>query len=93
MKPIPYGRQQITEDDKQAVISALESDFLTQGPMVDEFEKNFSQFVGATYAVAVTNGTAALHLSAIAHGVKHGDKVLVTPISFDKIKIFYNKKT
>ncbi|MEQ1664876.1 MAG: UDP-4-amino-4,6-dideoxy-N-acetyl-beta-L-altrosamine transaminase, partial [Bdellovibrionales bacterium] len=82
MKPIPYGRQQITEEDKRAVISALESDFLTQGPMVDEFEKKFSQFVGANYAVAVTNGTAALHLAALALGVKPGDKILVTPNSF-----------
>jgi UDP-4-amino-4,6-dideoxy-N-acetyl-beta-L-altrosamine transaminase len=79
---IPYGRQQITEEDIAAVVAALKSDFLTQGPAVLEFEKNFARYVGAEFAVAVTNGTAALHLSALTLGVKPGQKVLTTPITF-----------
>lgn len=82
MKPIPYGKQQITEEDIKAVIEGLKSDFLTQGPAVAEFEKKFADYVGARYAVAVSNGTAALHISALALGVKVGQKVLVTPITF-----------
>lgn len=82
MKIIPYGRQHITEEDIEAVISALKSDFLTQGPKVLEFEKEFASYVGAKYAVAVSNGTAALHLSAIALGVNSTSKVITTPITF-----------
>jgi len=82
MKTIPYGRQNITEEDVQAVVEALRSDFLTQGPKITEFEQNFAQYVGAQYAVAVSNGTAALHLSAMALGVKSGDNVIVTPLTF-----------
>jgi UDP-4-keto-6-deoxy-N-acetylglucosamine 4-aminotransferase len=82
MKVIPYGRQHITEEDIEAVISALKSDFLTQGPKVLEFEKEFASYVGAKYAVAVSNGTAALHLSAIALGVNSTSKVITTPITF-----------
>lgn len=81
-KPIPYGRQHITEADIQAVKEALLSDFLTQGPRIKEFEENFAKYIGSKYAVAVSNGTAALHLSAIALGVKPGDKVITTPITF-----------
>jgi UDP-4-amino-4,6-dideoxy-N-acetyl-beta-L-altrosamine transaminase len=81
-KPIPYGRQNITEEDIQAVIETLQSDFLTQGPKIAEFENNFAQYVGAQYAVAVSNGTAALHLSAMAIGVQPGDNVIVTPMTF-----------
>lgn len=81
-KPIPYGKQHITEDDIQAVIETLQSDFLTQGPKILEFEKAFASYVGATYAVAVANGTAALHLNCLALGVKEGDKVITTPITF-----------
>jgi len=79
---IPYGRQHISEEDIQAVIETLNSDFLTQGPKVAEFEKKFASYVGAEFAVALSNGTAALHLSALALGVKPGDKVLTTPITF-----------
>ena len=82
MKPIPYGRQSIDQNDIDAVIETLQSDFLTQGPKVCEFEDEFATYVGAKYAVAVTNGTAALHLSNMALGVKKGTKVLVTPITF-----------
>ena len=82
MNPIPYGRQNITEDDINAVIETLKSDYLTQGPKINEFEVEFAQYVGAKYAVAVANGTAALHLNALALGVKSGDKVITTPITF-----------
>jgi len=80
--PIPYGHQNITDEDIQAVVETLKSDYLTQGPKVLEFEKAFAKYVGAKYAVAVSNGTAALHLSAIAMNVKQGDKVIVTPLTF-----------
>lgn len=59
---IPYGRQHITEEDIQAVVETLKSDFLTQGPQIKNFEEAFSKYIGAKYAVAVANGTAALHL-------------------------------
>ena len=82
MKPIPYGRQHITEEDIQAVVETLKSDFLTQGPKIAEFEKAFAEYIGVKYAVAVSNGTAALHLCTLALGVKEGDKVITTPITF-----------
>jgi UDP-4-amino-4,6-dideoxy-N-acetyl-beta-L-altrosamine transaminase len=80
--PIPYGKQHVTEDDINAVIEVLRSDFWTQGPMIPVFEKNFAQYVGAEYAVAVANGTAALHLCTLALNVKPGDKVITSPITF-----------
>lgn len=79
---IPYGKQNITEEDIQAVAKALKGDFLTQGPTILEFEKAFSEYIGCKYSVAVSNGTAALHLSALALDVKEGDKVITTPITF-----------
>ena len=82
MNPLPYGRQHITDDDVAAVVAALRSDFLTQGPRVREFEDQFAAYVGAKYAVAVTNGTAALHLCALALGVRPGQRVITTPITF-----------
>jgi UDP-4-amino-4,6-dideoxy-N-acetyl-beta-L-altrosamine transaminase len=82
MKKIPYGRQNITEEDIQAVVDVLKSDFLTQGPHLAEFEEAFANYIGAKYAVAVSNGTAALHLSTLVLGVKPGDKVITTPITF-----------
>lgn len=81
-KVIPYGRQNITQEDINVVIEALQSDYLTQGPKILEFEKAFADYVGSTYAVAVSNGTAALHLCALALEVKEGDKVITTPITF-----------
>lgn len=81
-KAIPYGRQHITQEDIDAVIETLQSDFLTQGPKILEFEKAFAAYIGCKYAVAVANGTAALHLNALALGVKPGDKVITTPITF-----------
>ncbi len=82
MKPIPYGKQEITEDDISAVVATLKSDYLTQGPKIHEFEKDFAEYVGATYAIAVSNGTAALHLSVLALGLKPGERVITTPITF-----------
>lgn len=82
IKIIPYGRQNILQTDIDAVVEVLKSDFLTQGPHIKEFEDAFASYVGSKYAVAVSNGTAALHLNAMALGVKPGDKVITTPITF-----------
>ena len=79
---IPYGKQEITPEDIKGVLEVLTSDFLTQGPKVSEFENKFAEYIGSKYAVAVSNGTAALHLSALALNVKTGDKVITTPITF-----------
>lgn len=81
-KAIPYGRQNITKEDIEAVIETLNSDYLTQGPKISKFEEAFAQYVGSSYAVAVANGTAALHLCALALDVKSGDRVITTPITF-----------
>jgi UDP-4-amino-4,6-dideoxy-N-acetyl-beta-L-altrosamine transaminase len=80
--PLPYGRQHISEADIAAVVETLRSDFLTQGPRVTEFENRFAAYVGAKHAVAVSNGTAALHLCALALGVQPGQRVITTPITF-----------
>jgi UDP-4-amino-4,6-dideoxy-N-acetyl-beta-L-altrosamine transaminase len=82
MKKIPYGMQNITQEDIDAVIEVLKSDFLTQGPNIKMFEDAFAAYVSAKYAIAVSNGTAALHLTAMALDVKPGDKVITTPITF-----------
>jgi UDP-4-amino-4,6-dideoxy-N-acetyl-beta-L-altrosamine transaminase len=82
MKPIPYGRQSVTQADIDSVVEVLQSDYLTQGPKIAQFESQFAKYVGAKYAVAVANGTAALHLSALSLNVKKGDKVITTPITF-----------
>ena len=79
---IPYGKQEITKEDIDAVVEVLNSDYLTQGPKILEFEKEFAKYVGSKYAVAASNGTAALHLCNIALEVKKGDKVITTPITF-----------
>lgn len=81
-KPIHYGRQHISEEDIQAVVDVLKSDYLTQGPAVPAFENAFAAYIGCRYAVAVANGTAALHLCTMALGVQPGDKVITTPITF-----------
>jgi UDP-4-amino-4,6-dideoxy-N-acetyl-beta-L-altrosamine transaminase len=81
-KVIPYGKQSLTEGDIQAVVDALKSDFWTQGPIIPEFEKNFASYVGSKFAVAVSNGTAALHLCALALNLALGDQVITTPITF-----------
>lgn len=82
MKPIYYGRHYIDNKDIEAVNEVLKSDFLTTGPKAKQFEEEFASYLGAKYAVAVANGTAALHLSAMAMGVNSGDKVITTPITF-----------
>ncbi len=79
---ISYGRQHIDEDDIQAVVDCLRSSALTQGPMVAKFEQSVAGYVGARFAVAVSSGTAALHLAAIAAGVKLGNAILTSPITF-----------
>lgn len=79
---IPYGRQNITEEDIQSVVKALTSDYLTQGPKIAEFETAFGKYVGAKYAVAVSNGTAGLHLATLALNLKPGQKVITTSITF-----------
>lgn len=82
MAPIPYGKHHISDDDIKEVNKVLESEFLTQGPKVEEFEKAFANYIGSRFAVAVSNGTAALHLSALAMNIQPGDKVITTPITF-----------
>lgn len=80
--PISYGRQYITDEDIQAVVEALKSDYLTQGPKINQFESIFAEFCNSQYACVVSNGTAALHLCAMALDIKPGDKVITTPITF-----------
>ena len=82
MNPIPYGKQNITQADIDAVVEVLKADYLTQGPKIKEFEDAFASYVDAKYAVAVSNGTAALHLCALALNVYEGQKVITTPITF-----------
>ena len=82
MNKIPYGRQNIDQNDIDAVVSTLQSDYLTQGPKVREFESKFAEYVGADYAVAVNNATSGLHLSVLALNLSKGDRVITTPITF-----------
>lgn len=79
---IPYGHQQISEEDIQEVVNVLRSDWLTQGPMVKHFECAVAKYCGAKYAVAVSSGTAALHLAALAAGFSFNDEVITSPITF-----------
>jgi UDP-4-amino-4,6-dideoxy-N-acetyl-beta-L-altrosamine transaminase len=79
---IPYGRQSISEDDIQAVVDVLRSDFLTQGPVVPQFEQCVADYCNAQFGVAVNSGTAALHIACLALGVGSGDWVWTSPISF-----------
>ncbi|HEC43942.1 MAG TPA: UDP-4-amino-4,6-dideoxy-N-acetyl-beta-L-altrosamine transaminase [Bacteroides sp.] len=82
MKAIPYGRQTITDEDIQEVIKTLKSDYLTQGPAIQAFETAFAEYTGARHAVAVANGTAALHLSCLVLDVNSSDTFITTPITF-----------
>lgn len=82
IKAIPYGRQDITEEDIQAVNEVLRGDYLTQGPTIELFEKAFATYIGSNYAVAVSNGTAALHLCALALNVNEKSRVITSPITF-----------
>ena len=77
-----YGKQSINQDDIDAVVSGLKSDFLTQGPKVSEFESDLATYCGAKYALVVNNGTAALHLAYLAIGLKKNDIVWTTPNTF-----------
>ncbi len=79
---IPYGRQDINEADIEAVVNVLRSDFLTQGPAVERFERAVADYCGAKYAVAVCNATAALHIACLSAGLGEGDCLWTTPITF-----------
>jgi UDP-4-amino-4,6-dideoxy-N-acetyl-beta-L-altrosamine transaminase len=82
IKPLPYGRQDISEEDIEAVVKVLKSDFLTQGPVVGQFENAVAKYCEAKYSVAVNSATSALHIACLSIGVKEGDWVWTTPISF-----------
>lgn len=82
MRAIPYGRQHIDKSDIRAVTDVLESDWITQGPKINEFEKALARYCGAKYAIAVSTGTAALHLACLAAGLKKGNEAITTPITF-----------
>ncbi|PFX69988.1 UDP-4-amino-4,6-dideoxy-N-acetyl-beta-L-altrosamine transaminase [Bacillus cereus] len=79
---LPYGQQQIDEYDIQAVVDVLKGDFLTTGPMVQQFEEAIAKYVGAKYTVSFSNGTAALHAACYAAGITEGDEVITTPMTF-----------
>lgn len=79
---LPYGQQWIEEDDIRAVIEVLKSDFLTTGPKIKEFEENLAKYLDVRYAVAISNGTAALHAAYFAAGIGAGDEVITTPMTF-----------
>lgn len=79
---LPYGRQWIDDDDIEAVVEVLKGDYLTTGPHVSTFEQAVAQYVGAKYAVAFSNGTAALHGACFAAGISEGDEVITTPMTF-----------
>ena len=82
MEMIPYGKQTIEQDDIQAVVDVLKSDFITTGPKIAEFEQTVADYVGAKYAVAISNGTSALHAACFAAGIEPGDEVITTPLTF-----------
>lgn len=82
LNKLPYGRQHIDEDDIAAVIKTLKSDYLTTGPTVAEFESCVAEYVGSKYAVAFSNGTAALHGAAFAAGLREGDQAIVSSMTF-----------
>ncbi|WP_322906524.1 UDP-4-amino-4,6-dideoxy-N-acetyl-beta-L-altrosamine transaminase [Paenibacillus campi] len=79
---LPYGQQWLDEDDINAVVQVLRGDWITQGPMIPAFEQKVADYVGATYAVAFTNGTAALHGACFAADIGPGDEVITTPMTF-----------
>lgn len=79
---LPYGHQWIDDDDITSVVEVLKSDWLTQGPKVDEFERKVAEYCGVRYAVAMSNGTAALHAACAVAGVSRGDEAITTPITF-----------
>lgn len=79
---IPYGKQSVDEDDIQAIVDVLKGDYLTTGPNVVAFEEALVELTGAKYAVAISNGTSALHAACYAAGITEGDEVITTPITF-----------
>ena len=79
---IPYGKQTISEEDIQSVVETLKSDFITTGPKINEFEEAVAKFADAKFAIAVSNGTAALHCAMYAIDIQPGDEVIVTPMTF-----------
>lgn len=82
MKRIPYCRQSIDSGDIRKVVEVLKSDWITQGPKIKEFEDALCSYAGAKYAIVVSSGTAALHLACLAAGIKKGDDVITSPITF-----------
>ncbi len=81
-KIIPYGRQWIDEKDIQEVVKVLRTDWITQGPKIEEFEKEIAKYCNVKYAVAVSSGTAALHAAYAVVGIGRGDEVITTPLTF-----------
>lgn len=81
-KTIPYGHQSIDNEDIKEAVRALKSEWLTQGPKVKEFEEAMADYCGTKYALAVSSGTAALHLAYLAAGIKNGDEIITTPLTF-----------
>ncbi|MCA9409524.1 MAG: aminotransferase class I/II-fold pyridoxal phosphate-dependent enzyme, partial [Candidatus Omnitrophica bacterium] len=79
---IPYGRQCISSLEIEEVVKVMKSDWITQGPKIEEFESALAQYCGSKYAVAVSSGTAALHLACLATGLKKGDEAVTSPITF-----------
>lgn len=79
---LPYGHQWIDDEDIASVVAVLKSDWITQGPKVDEFERKVAQYCGARYAVAVSSGTAALHAACAIAGISKGDEAITTPMTF-----------
>jgi UDP-4-amino-4,6-dideoxy-N-acetyl-beta-L-altrosamine transaminase len=82
LEPLSYGRQWINDDDIAEVINVLKSDWLSQGPSVERFEKALAEYIGVRYVVAFSSGTAALHGAVAAAGLRHGDRLLTTPLTF-----------
>ena len=79
---INYGRQYIDADDIKAVLKVLKSDWLTQGPQIEKFENSLKKYFNAKYCTVLSNGTAALHLAALALGWRKNDIIITTPITF-----------
>src|SRR3954467_2370821 len=79
---LPYGRQDLTDADVEAVIDALSGALITQGPVIARFEEAIADYIGARHAVAFANGTAALHGPAFAAGIEEGDELITTPLTF-----------
>jgi len=82
MQSIPYGRQDITQSDIDAVVAVLQSDYLTQGPVVPKFEQAVASYCGTTHALAVNSATSALHIACLALDLGPGDSLWTSPITF-----------